>query len=308
MEEFERIRKLRVPTGRIDAVLDTDAYNEIDDQYAIAYMLRSTEKINCRALFAAPFYNTRTAVKKSSDPADGMKKSYAEIQRIAALASDTVPPIYHGAEQYLPDEKTPAASEAAEKLIELAMQHSKEDPLYVVGIACATNIASAILMQPQIIERIVVVWLGGQRQDYDGLAEFNMRQDVAAARVLFLSGVPLVQLPCRGVVDHFSTTRYELEHWLVGKNALCDYLARTTVAHCEALAPGKPWSKPIWDVTAVAWLLNDEERFMLQKLQTAPVPEYDHRYAHCGRNHTMLCVYHINRDVLFADLFEKLAR
>ena len=37
----ERLKNLSVPEGKIDVVLDTDAYNEIDDQFAIAYMLRS---------------------------------------------------------------------------------------------------------------------------------------------------------------------------------------------------------------------------------------------------------------------------
>ena len=46
---------------------------------------------------------------------------------------------------------------------------------------------------------------------------FNAKQDVAAARVLLGSGVPLVLLPGRGVVDHFSTTGPELEYWLRGK-------------------------------------------------------------------------------------------
>ena len=37
------------PAGRVDAVLDTDAYNEIDDQFAIAYLIRSTEKMRTKA-------------------------------------------------------------------------------------------------------------------------------------------------------------------------------------------------------------------------------------------------------------------
>ena len=46
MTEYQRIKNLEVPSGRIDAVLDTDAYNEVDDQFAIAYMLKSADKIN----------------------------------------------------------------------------------------------------------------------------------------------------------------------------------------------------------------------------------------------------------------------
>ena len=33
------MKRLRRPIGQIDVVLDTDAYNEIDDLYALAYMI-----------------------------------------------------------------------------------------------------------------------------------------------------------------------------------------------------------------------------------------------------------------------------
>ena len=32
----EMTARLRRPTGKADAILDTDAYNEIDDQFALA--------------------------------------------------------------------------------------------------------------------------------------------------------------------------------------------------------------------------------------------------------------------------------
>ena len=38
--------KFECPTKKVDVVLDTDAYNEIDDQYAIAYMLQNPERLN----------------------------------------------------------------------------------------------------------------------------------------------------------------------------------------------------------------------------------------------------------------------
>ena len=137
--------------------------------------------------------------------------------------------------------------------------------------------------------------------------EFNMKQDVAAARVVFGCGVPVVQLPCRGVVDRFHTTQYELEHWLKGKNLLCDYLVENTVAEAEFYASGKPWTRVIWDVSAVAWLLNDHGRFMQDMLLPSPIPEYDHHYSQDQRRHLMRYVFHIERDAVFEDMFRRLA-
>ena len=65
--------KLKVPSGKVGVLLDTDAFNEADDQYAISYMLLSADRINPVAICAAPFFNN-----KSSGLEDSMKKSYTE--------------------------------------------------------------------------------------------------------------------------------------------------------------------------------------------------------------------------------------
>jgi purine nucleosidase len=41
------------------------------------------------------------------------------------------------------------------------MKSTPDNPLYIVSTGCITNVASAILIEPQIIKNIVVVWLGG---------------------------------------------------------------------------------------------------------------------------------------------------
>lgn len=74
------VRKLQLPPGVLDVVIDTDAFNEVDDQFALVYALASPERIRVQAVYAAPFYND-----KSVSPADGMEKSYQEILKIFAM-------------------------------------------------------------------------------------------------------------------------------------------------------------------------------------------------------------------------------
>ena len=298
----QRLKNLEIPTGPVDMVLDTDAYNEIDDQFAISYALHATEKLNVLALYAAPFFNNR-----SSSPADGMERSYQEILKLLRL-SKLECPVYRGSDRYLPDEQTPVASDAARHLTELAMRYSPEKPLYVVAIGAITNVASALLMKPEIADNIVVVWLGGNALEWHDNIEFNIRQDVASARVVFASGAPLVMLPCLGVVSAFTSTEPELTYWLKGKNDLCDYLVQHTVEAANEYAKGRVWSRVIWDVTTVGWLLNDGRRFMLDKLIPTPIPEYDHHYAQDPRRPLCRYVYHINRDALMGDLFAHISR
>lgn len=298
----QRLKNLEIPTGPVDMVLDTDAYNEIDDQFAISYALHATEKLNVLALYAAPFFNNR-----SNSPADGMERSYQEILKLLRL-SKLECPVYRGSDRYLPDEQTPVASDAAKHLTELAMRYSPEKPLYVVAIGAITNVASALLMKPEIADNIVVVWLGGNALEWHDNIEFNIRQDVASARVVFASGAPLVMLPCLGVVSAFTSTEPELTYWLKGKNDLCDYLVQHTVEAANEYAKGRVWSRVIWDVTTVGWLLNDGRRFMLDKLIPTPIPEYDHYYAQDPRRPLCRYVYHINRDALMGDLFAHISR
>lgn len=297
-------RNLQTPGRKVDVVLDTDAFNEIDDQFAISYMLFSGDRLNVKGICAAPFFNHH-----SESPADGMKRSYDEVLKLLKLAGreDMIEHVYLGSENYLPDEKTPVPSDAADYLVKLSADYTAENPLYIVAIGAITNVASALLLDPSMKERVVIVWLGGNGLHMNQNREFNLYQDVAAARVVFGCGAPVVQLPCAGVVDHFSTSQYELEHWLLGKNDLATYLVENTVAEAEGYAKGKPWTRVIWDVTAVAWLLNDNHRFMEDELVHSPIPEYDDRYAFDRRRHMICYVSQIHRDALFEDLFTKIA-
>ena len=301
----QRIRNLQMPASPIDVVLDTDAYNEIDDQFAISYLLRSTEKLNTVALYAAPFHNAN-----STGPEDGMIRSYDEILKLLTLAGeeDKKSIVFRGSAAYLPDEKTPVDSDAARDLCVRAMNYTADRPLYVVAIGAITNIASALLMKPEIAERIVVVWLGGTAHHWDSCAEFNLSQDIAAARIVMSGIVPFVQLPCAGVVTHFTISKPELEYWLMGKNPLADYLARNTIEAADSYADGKPWTRVLWDVTTIGWLLGGDGRFMATRLIPTPMPEYDNRYGANPQGELMAYVYHINRDALMADMIEKLCR
>ena len=297
------LRRLRKPAGPADVVIDTDTYNEIDDQFALAFLIKSPEKMRLKGIHAAPFYN-----QNSSSPAEGMEKSYQEIFNILALMEreDLKALVKRGSAAFLPSETEPVDSPAARTLAEMALGYSPEKPLYVIAIGAITNIASALLIKPEIKDRIVIVWLGGNALHWPDNKEFNCSQDVAAARVVFDSAAALVQLPCMGVVSAFTSSGPDLERWLRGKNKLCDYLADYTTA--SALKDGglPNWTRAIWDVTAVGWLLDGD--FMLDRLEHCPIPEYDHHYSFDPRRHFYRYVYHINRDKLFEALFNKLAQ
>ena len=79
------------------------------------------------------------------------------------------------------------------------------------------------------------------------------RQDLLSSRILFDSGVPLIQLPCAGVVSHLSTSLPELERELSGKGPCGRYLLEITR---DIMAEEHNMSRVIWDISTIAWLVH----------------------------------------------------
>lgn len=300
ISQEELLKKLTLPpkSEKIRMVLDTDTYNEVDDQFAIVYALQSPERLNVEAIYAAPFHNNR-----STGPEDGMEKSYDEILRILERL-DVSPDdyVYKGSRGFLDSLENPFRSEAALDLVERAMNSSK-DPLYVVAIGAITNVASAILIEPKIIERIVVVWLGGHALHWGDTNEFNMKQDILASRLVLDCGVPLVQVPCMGVTSHLHTTLSEIKDFVIGKGAIGDFLAqRFEEYHHDHFA----YSKVIWDISTIAYLLHGEESVSTQ-LVHSPILTDQVTYSFDASRHFIRYAHYISRDNIFKDLFTKLA-
>ena len=172
------------------------------------------------------------------------------------------------------------------------------------------NVSSAILAEPKIKDKIVVVWLGGASHEWPSAREFNLQQDLHASRVLFDSGVPLVQIPTKNVSEHLRTTVPEAKFWLRGKSKLCDYLYAEFLEYYEAKTKGKPkpyaWSKVIWDISTVAWMINPA--WIPSTLVPSPLLTDDMKWRKQAGRHLIRVATNAQRDPVFQDLFEKLAK
>jgi inosine-uridine nucleoside N-ribohydrolase len=314
---------------KVRAVLDTDTFNEADDQFALAYALRSADKISLEAVYAAPFFNGRVQSAR-----EGMEKSYEEILKIFSLLGENPEGrVFRGSEEFLSSKLVPVESEAAKDLVKRVKSNS--EPLYVVCIAALTNVISAVLMDPSIIKNMVVVWLGGHPHYWKQTWEFNLKGDFLAAQVLFECGVPLVQIPCMGVASNLITTEYELEHYLNKKSDIGTYLTKNICGFAkdhvffgeyneivdrylegstdypddicgkvEYTEENYAYSKIIWDISAVAYLINPA----WVRTITTKTPELNENYTwefteiNCDMR---VCTY-MKRDCVFGDLFYKL--
>ena len=301
MKEFpalstaQRLARLEAPAGKVRMVLDTDTYNEIDDQFALVYTLLSPERIECEAVYAAPFHN------RSTGPEDGMSQSYAEILRVLGrLGRAHEGLVYKGSPRWLADLEHPVHSPAVDDLIARA-KADRDGPLYVAAIGAITNIASAILTAPEIIERIVVVWLGGNPHYWHRATEYNVHQDMLASRLMFDCGVPLVHVPCINVTEHLRTTQAEMERFVKGRGAIGDYLFEIYSAHRDDHFAR---SKELWDIGAIAWLVNPD--WVETTLIHSPILTGEHTWSHDSGRHLIREARALHRDLIFGDLFRKL--
>lgn len=130
--EFERVNSWKeiynkLSNKKINVILDTDTYNECDDQFALSYLIKSQDMFNIEAITVAPYSHTKRDVKVI----DGQEMSYNEILKICNwLNFDTIDKVFKGSMDYIQngyDEN----NDAVNKIIEVAL---KNDKTYILGI------------------------------------------------------------------------------------------------------------------------------------------------------------------------------
>ena len=191
----------RIPEGKmVRLIVNTDAKNEADDQYAIVHALLSP-KFDNRGIIAAHFGNEKSP--------HSMEDSYDEVLKMLDLMDFPRDLAYKGADRRLPDEKTPVESQGARLIIEEAMKES-DMPLYVIFLGPLTDMASAYLMEPRIAGRLTCIWIGGGKYPEGGY-EYNLNNDIRSARVVMNSDMPVWQIP-RNVYSQVIVSLAELEY------------------------------------------------------------------------------------------------
>lgn len=280
-------------TEKINVILDTDIFNECDDQFALSYLIKSQDRFNIEAITIAPYQHDN---ELSID--EGQEKSYHEVLKICSwLNFNTENKVFEGSTGYIQDGYN-ETNEAVDKIIEIAMKNEKT---YLMPIGAITNVAMAITKEPKIIDRVEVIWLGGHSALSKDNDEFNFRQDIQAVRKVFESKVKLTVIPAKNVASNLRTSIYELEHFLKGKNELCDYL-------CERFyndgTHGIQERRVIWDISAIGYLIN-KNWFETSQVNCPDINE-DGTYKLNTNNHLITMVDFLNCDMIFRDMFKKL--
>ncbi len=297
--EFERVNSWKeiynkLSNKKINVILDTDTYNECDDQFALAYLIKSQDMFNIEAITVAPYFHTKRDVKVI----DGQELSYNEILKICNwLNFDTIDKVFKGSMDYIQngyDEN----NDAVNKIIEVAL---KNDKTYILGIGAITNIALAIKKEPKIIDRIEIIWLGGNEIEYNDNLEYNFKQDIEAVKIVLDSKVKMTILPCRNVVSDLRIDIAELKSKLDNRKELNRYLIERFYNDGYH---GIQETRVIWDISVIAYMIN-KNWFETEKISCPNIKE-DSSYELTDNRHSITFVTKLDRDRIYEDLFRKL--
>ena len=284
-------------------ILDTDMYNEIDDQFALTYLMKSLDVFDLEAITIAPF--SKSGYANTMTIEDGTEKSYEVTLNILDMLnkSEYKNIVYKGATKYFKDSKE--SNEAVEKIIEIA---NKNDKTTILAIGAITNVALAIEKSPEIINKIKVVWLGGNTFLTKDNSEFNFRQDIPAVQKVFDSKVELVVIPCRNVASNLSTTIYELQHYLNKDTELNKYLCDIFIK-CKKSFMKEPKdeigsSKTLWDLSAIAYEINAD--WFKSELISCPIVLDNGLYKETTDRHNVVFINDLYRNKIYQDFFIKM--
>jgi inosine-uridine nucleoside N-ribohydrolase len=230
-------------TERTRIIIDADTANEIDDFYAIVRALLAPE-FQVEGLCSATFGR--------NPPAKNIRASQQFNEEILAHLglSETVPaPI--GSATPMPDKNTPADSPAARHIIECAHAGGPDNKLWVIATGQCTNLASALLIDPTIKDKVVFAFIDGDfKNGRWGPGIYNWKNDIHAVQAIFESDVEYFHMPAPSVSGQLKMAKDEAEKHLKGRGGIHDYLLnRWNTFRPER----KLWT--MWDIALVEAIL-----------------------------------------------------
>jgi purine nucleosidase len=351
MSDAEMEVRLQHPGKPVRVIIDTDAANEIDDQYAVAWALLSPDRLHLEGVTAVPFSfrHHRDAIIESVrilreggsltdtkmgglrgwaqriidaglqaedirfvKPDEGAELSYEEILRVYEKCG--VPSegkVFRGSPGYLTSYEEPIRSPAADFIIERA-RVNPDEPLYICAMGAVTNIAAALLMAPDIIRNVVVIWTSAfpSSAPHCNRPSLNLVQDPLASSLIFDCGVPHVYLPGYHVGAQLKISLPEMERFVDGKGAIGSYLhhlyTHNPLHEMFAITDPEERNWVIWDVIDIAWLFDPE--WVPTMLVRSPVLDDDLHWQHPPGRHLMREAWDVNRDAIFMDFYRCLER
>lgn len=303
-------------TPRMRVIVDNDFSGDPDGLFQLTHLLLS------------PSVEIRAIIGSHLKVGDGFDPSKTQAQNAAKKAKELVQqvdaksniPILTGSNTAMITDSTPVQSEAVDFIIKEALRTDTKLPLYVLCGAGLTEIASALLTNPNIAGKLTLIWIGGP--EYTDLAypppnysnpEYNLNIDIAAARVVFnRSSIPIWQVPrnaYRQAILPYSQLLLKIKTQPKGGAYLSDLLEALMTRISKFLNIGETYilgDSPLVLLTALQSSFEADPSSSTYVIKPAPRINTmgDYEFNHTGRSIRVYTQLDIN--LMFNDFFAKL--
>jgi inosine-uridine nucleoside N-ribohydrolase len=284
--------------AKIPVILSTDVGNEIDDQWALAYLLVNPEFEVLGVLSAqAPTIPTPSAHTTYLVLLDEVENQLKMV---------THPPLFEGSSLPLKDTKTPRINAGVDFIVQSSKNFTKDNRLTVFTIGAATDVASAILEDPSIVDRIQVVAMGFSSWPKGG-DEYNVENDIRAWQVILQSDVPVVVGAGDVCRAHLALTFDQARDLVSKQGPVGEWLwGQYQAWYFRYVKPlrkddfSKSWVIP--DIITMAYTL----RMTSQEVYSRPTLRDDTSFDHPQTNKTITWITAVDEKQLWADFVAKL--
>lgn len=279
-------------------ILSTDVGNEIDDQWAVAYTLTNPD-FEVLGILSA---HAPTLTPPSAHTTYLVLRDEVENRLRMAVH----PPLFEGSSLPLEDSKTPRDNAGVRFIIDSSKAFSSGNRLTVLTIGAATDVASALIEDPAMADRVRVIAMGFNGWPNGG-DEFNVANDVAAWQAILQSDVPVVVGAgdvCRANLSLTLDEARQLvsEHGPVGR-WLWDEFQAWYYRFVKPLRGGdlsKPWV--IWDIITMAYV----EGLTTEETHSRPLLTSDMNFDHVQTSRTITWITSVESKRLWSDFLARL--
>lgn len=165
-------------------ILTTDIGAEMDDQWTLAHLALAPE-IELRGIV------TTHAPGLGAPAAESAAKVAREVLRRMLPSGVAAPPVFPGSSSALKSQTVPQSNAGVEFMIRQSRSFTSQRRLGVLVTGAATDVASALLVDPSLAERVEIIAMGFDAYPAGG-DSWNVKNDSAAWRVLLASNAPIV--------------------------------------------------------------------------------------------------------------------
>lgn len=313
---FGQSKGLTAVEPRMRLIVDNDFSGDPDGLFQLAHLLLSPS-VEVRAIIGSHL-RVGDGFDRSATQADNAAKKVREVLQVMNVTKPI--PVLAGSNTAMVNDSTPVKNEAVSFIIQEASRTDTKLPLYVVCGAGLTEIASAALTNPQIADKLTLIWIGGP--EYSDLAlpppgysevEYNLNIDRAAARAVFnRSALPLWQVP-RNVYRQCLLSYAQLLTKVKPRGKTGAYLSSTLEALMARIQRfiniGETYvlgDSPLVLLTALQSSFEPDPSSSQYVVRQAPRINQAGTYAHNHKGRPIRVYTQLDTNLMFADFFAKL--